>query len=167
MARTAQTLLDEAIDLCGGQAKLAARIGVEASRVSAWKNGLEPMTAESIGLLCDVAELSAEEARRLAVLQLIERAKPARKEALRRAFFVSLAAGVAVFCGDAATNKSYAKTIVNQTLIDALYIVQRNLRRWFSMRCAVRAWVYSRVQFGFSTAGAWSLQPQYNSRFPV
>ena len=124
MSRTAQTLLDEAIEICGGQAKLALRIKVEASRISAWRNGLEPMTAEAIGLLCDVVELRAEEARRLAVLQLIERAKPARKEALRRAFFVSLVAGVGLFCGDAATNNSYAKTIVHKTLIDVVYIVR-------------------------------------------
>jgi len=91
--RTVKSLIDEAAEMCGGQAKLAARIGVDRARVTHWQTGAEPISPESVGLLCDVLGVPSEEARRLAALAVLERAKPARKEALRRAFFLCLALG--------------------------------------------------------------------------
>lgn len=91
--RTVETLIDEASKACKGDAELARRIGKSRSQIAEMRKGTEPISPESVALLCDVLRLSGEEARRLAALAIVARAKPERQETLRRAFFVCLALG--------------------------------------------------------------------------
>jgi hypothetical protein len=92
--RTVKTLLDEAAAACGGYAALGRRIDKTGPQLSDMKAGREPITPETVGLLADVLELPAEEARRLAALAVVENPKNRRHvEALRRGFFVCLALG--------------------------------------------------------------------------
>lgn len=93
---TLVTLIDEAALVCGGQAALARRINVHRSELSEIRSGRRPLTPELVGLLADVLELSAEDARRLAAEAVVQNPKNAgRAGVLRRAFFVSLAVGAA------------------------------------------------------------------------
>lgn len=93
--RTVQTLIDEAAAFCSGRTALARRIDVDPAQITKWANRTEPISPESVALLCDVLQLSGEETRRLAALAIVENPKNARKaERLRRAFFVSWAIGV-------------------------------------------------------------------------
>lgn len=109
--RTVQTLIDEAINLCGSAAELARRIDVDRAEVTKWSNGDATITAETVALLCDVLELSGEETRRLAAEAIVANPKNAkRREALRRAFFVSGALGAVAFSLLAFPPSSYALT---------------------------------------------------------
>lgn len=95
--RSLITLIDEAAELCGGYAALARRIGVKPQHINAWKHGDRPMTPETVAELCDLLQLDGEEARRLAVLAVVENPKNREKAPLlRRAFFVCWALGAAL-----------------------------------------------------------------------
>jgi len=93
MARTVQSLLDEATEKCGGNRKLAEAIGVGGPDLSEMRAGRRPISPMTVGLLCDVLELDGEEARRLAIDAIVATAKPQRAGVLRRAFFGRLGAG--------------------------------------------------------------------------
>lgn len=109
--RTVLSLIDEAIEICGSVTHLAQRIGVNRAQVACWRNGSEPISPESVALLCDVLELSGEETRRLAAEAIVANPKNAkRREALRRAFFVSGALGAVAFSLLAFHPSSYALT---------------------------------------------------------
>lgn len=98
--RTLESLIDEASDLCGGDAQLARRIDVPRQNVNEWRHGKRPLSPETVGLLADVLQLGGEEARRLAVLAVIGNPKNKEKAGvLRRAFFVSSVVGALVLCG--------------------------------------------------------------------
>jgi len=99
--RTVQTLIDEAAEKCGGYTKLAERVGVSRQRISDFRHGRATVSPETLGALCDVAELDGEEARRLLAVLIVSNPKnQSRAEVLRRAFFVSLALGVVLALHD-------------------------------------------------------------------
>ncbi|WP_374676438.1 helix-turn-helix domain-containing protein [Ideonella sp.] len=93
--RTVESLLDEAIDVCHGQAELARRLGTSAPAITEMKKGTRPISPETVALLADVVGIPGEEAQRLAALAVIGAAKNASKrEKLRRAFFGCWVVGV-------------------------------------------------------------------------
>lgn len=88
--QTVKTLIDDCVLLCGSQSELARRMGIRPTDVSVMQSGKRPITAATVGLLCDVLELPAEDARRLAVTAVIDGASGEKKIALARAFFRAL-----------------------------------------------------------------------------
>jgi hypothetical protein len=95
--RTVESLIDEAARCAGGVNALGRTLGVTAARIADWRAQRVAVTPETVAELCNVLELPGEESRRLAALAVVNNPKNAgRKEALRRAFFVSWAAGVAI-----------------------------------------------------------------------
>jgi len=91
--RSVESLIDEASQLCKSDAELARRVGVPASHICEWRNGKRTVSPETVGFLCDVLELNAEEARRLLALAVVGNPKNAKKRGvLRRAFFVCVSA---------------------------------------------------------------------------
>lgn len=134
--RTLQTLLDEARDFCRTDTELARRLGKSRTQIVAMRDGSEPLSPETVALLCDVLELSGEEARRLAALAIVENPKNAKRRAqLARAFLVCWVGGAvatslhyAIPTSDAAATDP-ATTAEQQG--NALYIV-RNLSAWLA-----------------------------------
>jgi hypothetical protein len=98
--RTVETLIDEAIKRASGVVALAKIIGKSHTQVADMRAGRLPISPETVGLLCNVLELDAEEARRLLAESIVNHPKnKARQGVLRRAFFVSLVAGGAAGLG--------------------------------------------------------------------
>ena len=93
--RTAQTLLDECVILCGSQAALGSRLGSTQQDVHKWSTGKRPISPATVGQLCDLLKLDGVEAQRLAAEAVIATAKPEKQGVLRRAFFALSATGVA------------------------------------------------------------------------
>ncbi len=96
---TLETLIDEAAKVCGSDRALCSKTGLHPSELSDMRAGRKALSPERVGLLADVLQLSAEDARRLAVLAVIDRASPARRVTLRRAFFVSWLLGELFLAG--------------------------------------------------------------------
>lgn len=109
--RTVLSLVDEASEICKGDAALARRLGVPGHHPHEWRHGKRAISPETVGLLAEVLHLDGDEARRLAVMAVIENPKNREKAGvLRRAFFVCWVIGVAVFCG-AETTEARGKTL--------------------------------------------------------
>lgn len=120
--RSVQTLIDEAVNFCQGQAELARRVGMTRQDIQHMQAGKRTVTPETVALICDVLELSGEEARRLAAEAIVANPKNAdRREVLRRAFFVGLATGAALICGYLATERP-GFDLAGLLLIDAQFI---------------------------------------------
>ena len=93
--RSVESLLTEAIDFCHGQAELARRIGTSGPAITEMKNGVRPISPETVALLGDVLELEGTEVQRLVALAIIGAAKnQSKRERLKRAFFGCWVAGV-------------------------------------------------------------------------
>lgn len=89
----AQTLIDKASDVCGGDAALARRMGVSRSLVSLMRSGDRKITPETAAELADIA---GDDAREAAIAAILEGAKGTRREGvLRDILGKALAAGVA------------------------------------------------------------------------
>jgi DNA-binding transcriptional regulator YdaS (Cro superfamily) len=120
--RTVQSLIDEAAEVCKSRAALARRIGVHASQITCWSTGSEPISPENVALLCDVLQLSGEETRRLAALAIVANPKNLKRaEVLRRAFFVSLAAGAVGLALLTSPVEGMAETQANAQFLATLY----------------------------------------------
>lgn len=63
--------------------------------VNVMTNGKRPISAVTVGLLCDLLHLEGMEAQRLAVEAVIDSAKPEKRGVLRRAFFAERVTGEA------------------------------------------------------------------------
>jgi DNA-binding transcriptional regulator YdaS (Cro superfamily) len=75
--------------------ELAALVGVSPTVLAEWKSGVRPISPESVVSLCDVLQLTGEEAREWVALAIIENPKNASKSTmLRRALFACWALGV-------------------------------------------------------------------------
>lgn len=89
----AQTLIDKASDVCGGDAALARRMGISRSLVSLMRSGDRKITPETAAELADIA---GDDAREAAIAAILEGAKGTRREGvLRDILGKALAAGVA------------------------------------------------------------------------
>lgn len=97
--RTIQTLLAECVTMCGSQSALARQLGMEPTDVNVMSNGKRPISAATVGLLCDLLALEGVEAQRLAAEAVIASAKPEKQGVLRRAFFAASATGAALGAG--------------------------------------------------------------------
>lgn len=91
--RSVHSLIDEASEKCGSDAKLARALSVAGHHPNEWRSGVRPVSPMTVGLLCDVLELDGEEARRLGALAIIATAKPEKRGVLRRSFFGLLDSG--------------------------------------------------------------------------
>ncbi len=125
---TLETLIDEASDVCGSDRALCAKTGLFPSQLSDMRAGRLPLTAERVGLLVSVLDIDGETARRLAAEAIVQEAKPARKEALRRAFFVCWALGAGLFLSvlspDSNAQSYKGKTLLTELMKDRLHIVR-------------------------------------------
>ena len=117
----AQTLIDKASDVCGGDAALARRMGISRSLVSLMRSGDRKITPETAAELADIA---GDDAREAAIHAIIESNAEGRKgHLLREILGKALAAGVAgmlvfFYSGDSiSATKKIARTV------DSLYIV--------------------------------------------
>jgi len=120
--QTLSELFTEAANRKGSQAALARHLGVGPQQVHKWKTASRPIPASVLASLCDVCQLTGEEARRvLADAECLNPKHATIREVLRRAFFGVVALG-AVLGGLNSTN-SHA-----QSTGDNLYIV-RSIRR--------------------------------------
>lgn len=138
--RTVQTLIDECVEMCGGQSALARALGIKPNDVSVMQRGKRPISPATVGLLCDVLKLPGEEASRLAVLAVIQNAKPEKQGVLRRAFFELLTLGVTYGAVVMTTNNAQARTDETAPIteeVDSLYIValwQHRCVIWLRLR---------------------------------
>jgi len=132
---TLETLIDKCAEICGTQRALAVRLGVKPPRLNDWKAHRLPAPVEVVAALAEMAQISGEEARR--VLADAECRNPKhtdRAEALRRAFFGVLAAGV-VLAG-LSTTDSHAQSVDGDRL--TLYTLCAQVRALFEALRRVR-----------------------------
>jgi hypothetical protein len=81
------------------------------------RSGVRAISPETVALLCDLLQVSGEEAREWAALSVIENPKNSHiAGALRRAFFVCWVVGVACPVNQTDAKPSSAKTDANSTL---------------------------------------------------
>lgn len=131
-----KTLIDKASQVCGGDAKLARRMGVAQSVISDMRHrgrSITPVTA------AELADIAGEDAREAAIAAVIESTKGTRREgAMREILGKALAVGVAgmlVFSYSDGSNCCMEKTMKSETKVNKLYIVStiRRFLRWLSM----------------------------------
>lgn len=115
--RSVQTLICEAIDVCGGQGELARRVGLHRPEISDLASGKRPISPAMVGLLCDVLNIEGAEAQRLAAEAIILTAKAEKRGVLRRAFFARSTTG-AMLEATAASGGAVVKTVVRKRVID-------------------------------------------------
>lgn len=126
-------LVDLCVKKCSSEAELARRIGVHYQVINDMRHGRRAISPETVGLLCDVLELSGDEAREWLAISVIENPKnSSRAEVLRRAFFALWVAGVAL--GAVLPTESKAKSqaervVSSQPGFDFAHILE-SLRRW-------------------------------------
>lgn len=130
--RTVENLIDECAQMCGGDSKLAQRLGVPRQRVHEWRKAGERLQPEQIALLCDVLQVDGEEARRLLATASTAGAKPRYQAVMRRAFFVCWALGVAVFATPTNDARADVGARIISNVVNSLYIVRSALRRLLS-----------------------------------
>jgi hypothetical protein len=127
-----QTLIDKASEVCGGDGKLAARMGVKPNVVSMLRHG-RTITPETAAELADIA---GDDAREALVMAVLARAKGTRREGvLRDILGKALAAGVAamsLFFYSADSNYATEATNQGNEKFTLLYIVEYVTRLWRS-----------------------------------
>lgn len=147
--KSVQVLIDDAVKMCGSEAELARRLGVDFQNVNAWHKGRRVMSPETVTAICDVLGLPGEETRQWVALALIENPKNKDKsEMLKRALFACWLAGVTSLCAfqtdaRATTNTSSPGIYRGMSVIDTIYIVaswtrrqaRRAMRWWHAVRC--------------------------------
>lgn len=88
--KSAETLIDDAVKLCNGQAELARRLGMRRQDVHGMASGQRPISARTIALLCDVLEVDSDTARTLVAQAIIEAERDQATAArLQRALFLA------------------------------------------------------------------------------
>lgn len=79
--KIAELLIDKAAAVCGSQAELARRMGVERSEITNLKSGRRPLSPE---LAAELADIAGEDARQAVIDAVIERSQNTRKGAVLR-----------------------------------------------------------------------------------
>lgn len=125
--RTLETLIDEAVNVCGSGAAVGRRIGASTQEVSDWRKGRRTISPITTGLICDVLNLRPDEAQRLVALAVIASAPPEKAGVLRRVFFVCTRAGGAtcialttLWTGESTATVEKA----DQQVVNTIYIVR-------------------------------------------
>ena len=91
--QSAQSLIDKASEVCGGDAALARRMGISKALISLMRSGERGITPATAAELADIA---GDDAREAAIAAVIEGAKGTRRESVVREILgKALAAGVA------------------------------------------------------------------------
>ncbi len=89
-----ESLIDDAVKICGSASELARRLGVHRQEVSEWRSGKRRISPETVAYLGDILKLNGAEVRELAAWAVVASAKtPERAGVLRRAFFAVLGTG--------------------------------------------------------------------------
>jgi DNA-binding transcriptional regulator YdaS (Cro superfamily) len=98
--------------------ELADRLGIKPPNLTEMRQGRRAVSPETVAALCDVLQLSGEEAREWLAIAVIENPKNASKaELLKRALFACWALGVAALMQQ--TNDAQARTVeARENLID-------------------------------------------------
>jgi len=143
------TLIDLAQTKAGSAAALCRALDVPTNHPCEWRNGKRAISPETVAALCDYLGMSGEEAREWIAIALIENPKNRSKaDMLRRALFVSWAAGVVVLTTgqtDARAEQGY------NSVTTTLYIVAH----WLSKAARRALAAFSRKSWAWAT----SLQP--------
>jgi len=88
-------LLDAARDVCGSDAALARRMGIDRTHPAQWRAGKRQINAEMVGLLADVVGMPPEDATRMVLQAIVDGVKDPKKQGvLRRLFFACLGSSV-------------------------------------------------------------------------
>ena len=82
-----KTLIDRCIAHAGSMTALAQILGMTQPDLSNMASGKRTISPSTVGLMCNVLDLGAEEARRLAAHAIVDNAKKDKVDALKRAFF--------------------------------------------------------------------------------
>lgn len=113
--KTVQTLIAMARAKVHTDAELARAIGVTRQNLNDMKNGSRAISPETIAALCDVLQLTGEEAREWLAIAIIENPKNAsRVELLKRALFACWALGVVAAPSTILTNDARANEVAVQ-----------------------------------------------------
>lgn len=92
-----KTLIDLASKKCGSDAALCRHLGIAGNHPAEWRSGKRAVSPETIAALCNVLDVSPDEAQDWLAVSVIENPKNAsRAEVLRKVFFASWAAVAAV-----------------------------------------------------------------------
>lgn len=138
--QSAQSLIDKASEVCGGDAALARRMGISKALISLMRSGERGITP---GTAAELADIAGDDAREAAIAAVIEGAKGTRRErVLREILGKAIAAGVAgllvySYSGDSISTMETIAAKADTTLnpIHRIYCI---VRSWFSgvfMRC--------------------------------
>lgn len=129
--QSAQSLIDKASEVCGGDAALARRMGISKALISLMRSGERGITP---GTAAELADIAGDDAREAVISAVIESAKGTRKESvLREILGKAVAAGVAgllvySYSGDSiSATKTLAKN--DASVNDSIHRIYSLLRR--------------------------------------
>lgn len=129
--QSAQSLIDKASEVCGGDAALARRMGISKALISLMRSGERGITP---GTAAELADIAGDDAREAVISAVIESAKGTRKESvLREILGKALAAGVAgllvfSYSGDSiSATESIAKN--DASVNDSIHRIYSLIRR--------------------------------------
>lgn len=143
-------LVDLCVKKCSSEAELARRIGVHYQVINDMRHGRRAISPETVGLLCDVLELSGDEAREWLAISVIENPKnSSRAEVLRKAFFALWVGGVAL--GAVLPTESKAKSQEGASAI--VHETNWTPRTFWKVVVALAAWARRRLQQAVRVAG--------------
>lgn len=138
---SAQSLIDKASEVCGGDAALARRMGISKALISLMRSGERGITP---GTAAELADIAGDDAREAAIAAVIEGAKGTRRESvLREILGKAIAAGVAgllafSYSGDSISIMDQSKVIAKNHLT-----INDSIHRIY---CIVRSWLRGVIQ---------------------
>lgn len=129
--QSAQSLIDKASEICGGDAALARRMGISKALISLMRSGERGITPATAAELADIA---GDDAREAAIAAVIEGAKGTRRESVVREILgKALAAGVAgllVFSYSGDSISATEKIATNDlTIYESIHRIYWRIRR--------------------------------------
>lgn len=141
--QSAQSLIDKASEMCGGDAALARRMGISKALISLMGSGERGITP---GTAAELADIAGDDAREAVISAVIENAKGTRKESvLREILGKAVAVGVVGLLAFSYSDGSISildqsKVIAKNhlTINDSIHRIYCIVRSWFRgvlMRC--------------------------------